>query len=58
MSILNITLIIVGVITVAGLTWTLVRAWRYRRDNPNEIYWPYSGELNNKEKNVENVKKD
>ena len=30
------------------LACMLVRAWRYRRDHPEETYWPYNGGLNAK----------
>ena len=37
-----IILIAIGVLVLAGLTWLIVRAWRYRRDHPEEIFWPYN----------------
>jgi heme/copper-type cytochrome/quinol oxidase subunit 2 len=38
---LNI-LLLLGVVVLGILTRLIVRAWRYRRDHPDEIYWPYN----------------
>jgi hypothetical protein len=38
---LNI-LLLLGVVVLGILTRLIVRAWRYRRDHPNEIFWPYN----------------
>jgi len=37
-----IILIAIGILVLAGLIWLIIRAWRYRRDHPNEIFWPYN----------------
>lgn len=45
-----ITLIILGVVVLGGIAWCIVRAWRYRRDHPKEVYWPYNDMQGDKEK--------
>ena len=50
---MNLKLIILlsfGALVLGALIWQIVRAWRYRRDHPDEILWPYSGDLNDKKK--------
>lgn len=37
-----IILIAIGILVLAGLIWFIIRAWRYRRDHSNEIFWPYN----------------
>lgn len=45
-----IILIILGVVVLGGIAWCIVRAWRYRRDHPKEVYWPYNDMQGDKEK--------
>lgn len=44
-----IILLSLGAVVLGGLAWSIVRAWRYRRNHPEETYWPYSGDLKEKE---------
>ena len=48
MSTKLIILLIVGALALGTLVWMIVRAWRYRRNHPEETYWPYNGGLNAK----------
>ena len=41
-----IILLVLGLLVLGALVWLIVRAWRYRQAHPNEILWPYNGELN------------
>ena len=34
-----IILLIAGTMVLGLLAWMIVRAWRYRRHNPNENFW-------------------
>ena len=43
-----IILIVLGVVVLGVLVWQLNRAWRYRKKHPDEIYWPYIKEMNDK----------
>ncbi len=56
MTAIQITLIIVAAICTAALLWSLVRAWRYHRDNPDKVIWPYCDETGEEEK-LENIAK-
>lgn len=42
MTIKLMILIVLGGIVLGALVWLIIRAWRYRRDHPDEIYWPYN----------------
>lgn len=42
MTLKLIIIIIVALLVLGILAWQLVRAWRYRRNHPNETYWPYN----------------
>ena len=33
---------VLGGVVLGALVWQIVRAWRYRRDHPEEIFWPYN----------------
>ncbi len=48
-----IILISLGVVSLGGIAWCIVRARRYRRDHPNEVYWPYNDMQGDKEKEIE-----
>lgn len=48
MSTKLIVLLIIGALVLITLACILVRAWRYRRNHPEETYWPYNGGLNAK----------
>lgn len=45
-----IILIVVGLLVFGALLCIIVKAWRYRRNHPDEIYWPYNGPLHKKRK--------
>ena len=38
-------LIAIGLLVFGAFVFIIVKAWRYRRNHPNEVYWPYSGTL-------------
>ena len=42
MNLKLILLLAVGVVAVGVLAWQIVRAWRYRRNHPDEILWPFN----------------
>jgi hypothetical protein len=44
-----IILLSLGGLVLGGLAWSIVRAWRYRSNHPEETYWPYSGDLKENE---------
>ena len=44
-----IILLALGLLILGGLTWLIVRAWRYRKNHPDEIYWPYNAPKENKD---------
>ena len=50
MNLKLILLLAVGVVAVGVLVWQLVRAWRYRRNHPDETYWPYNEPKEDNEK--------
>ena len=45
-----IILIVVGLLVFGALLCIIVKAWRYRRNHPDEVYWPYNGPLHKKKK--------
>ena len=45
-----IILIVVGLLVFGALVYVIVKAWRYRRNHPDEVYWPYNGPLHKKKK--------
>ncbi len=45
-----IILIVVGLLVFGALVYVIVKAWRYRRNHPDEVYWPYNGPLHKKRK--------
>ena len=45
-----IILIVVGILVFGALLCIIVKAWRYRRNHPDEVYWPYNGPLHKKRK--------
>lgn len=50
MSTKLIILLSLGALVLGTLFWQIVRAWRYRKNHPDEIFWPYNGILNDKKK--------
>jgi len=46
-----IILLVVGGLALGLLIWIFIRAIRYHQHNPNDTYWPYYGEWNNKSEN-------
>ncbi len=49
-----IILLSFGTLVLGVLIRQIVRAWRYRRDHPDEVYWPY----NRPNEKPENVKQE
>ena len=45
-----IIIIVVGLLVFGALLCIIVKAWRYRRNHPDEVYWPYNGPLHKKKK--------
>ncbi|MCR5589449.1 MAG: hypothetical protein K6F72_07525 [Bacteroidales bacterium] len=48
MSTKLIILLSIGALVLGVLVWFIIKAWRYRRDHPNEVYWPYNDMENEK----------
>ncbi len=44
-----IILLALGAAALGILVWQIVKAWRYRRRNPDETYWPYNTHGKNEE---------
>ena len=42
MSTKLIILLSIGALVLGVLVWFIIKAWRYRRDHPDEVYWPYN----------------
>ena len=38
----QIILLVVGLTVLGLLAWQLIRAWRYHRNHPDEILWPFN----------------
>ena len=43
-----IILVAIGLLVFGALLCIIVKAWRYRRNHPDEVYWPYNGPLHKK----------
>ena len=42
MTLKLIALTVLGAVVLTILAGMIVRAWRYRRNHPDEVYWPYN----------------
>ena len=50
MNLKLILLLAIGLLVLGAIAWQLVRAWRYRRNHPDETYWPYNDPKEDNEK--------
>ena len=50
MTLKLIALTVLGAVVLTILAGMIVRAWRYRHNHHDEVYWPYNGPLHKKKK--------
>ena len=50
-----IILLVLGLLILSGIIWLVVKACRYSREHPDELLWPYDGELNERQEDKDNV---